>query len=80
MSESVPYYTRDVIDARFDALRHEVRADIATLRTELKGDIADVKARVGELSAQMKMWTLGMGLVMGLVTPFLTVILIKLWR
>lgn len=76
MSEAVPYYSRDVVDARFEVLRHEVRADIATLRTELKGDIADVKAKVGELSAQMKMWALGMGLL----TPLLTVILTKLWR
>lgn len=80
MTEAVPYYTKDVIDARFDGLRHEVRADIAILRTEVKGDIADLRtdmtSRISELSAQVRMWGLGLGLVM----PMFTLIVGKLWH
>ncbi len=64
MSEAT-YYSKDVIDARFEALRHEVRADIAVVRVE-----------IAALSAQVKTY----GLAIALAMPMTTVILGKLWK
>ena len=68
MSEAIPY-AREVIDARFEALRVEVRADIAE-------QIGTVRREVAELSGQIRVWVLGLGLLM----PLITLVISKVWK
>jgi len=70
-----PYYSRETIDARFDALRHELLAAIANLRTEFRAEIADVRSEIGDLRSELaamrgewKVWMLVMGTTLAVLS------------
>ncbi len=50
----VPYYSRETIDAKFDALKHELLAAIASARADLRGEIGDLRAAMADLRTELR--------------------------
>ena len=73
-------YSRGIVDARFEAIRHEWRADLAheigTLRHEMAVEFGTMKRDFADLAAQVRMWGFGLALVI----PVVTLIINKLWH
>ncbi len=68
------------ITARLDALRFELKTDIANLRTEVKADIAGVRTEVSALAQEFKEFrgvAKGMAVVFSVLVPILSAVAVS---